>query len=97
MTTRDTVLRLMLRKFETRAPIDESDRNALLALPYRLHSAEPGAYLVREGERPERSCLIISGLAFRHKVTLEGARQIVGVHIPGDFVDRRIAAHRFRP
>ena len=48
---------------------------------------QPAAYIVREGERPDRSCLLLSGFAFRHKVTVEGARQIVSVHIPGDFLD----------
>ena len=77
----------MLRKFESRASLDDGDREALLSLPYRLQTIEPAVYIVREGERPERSCLILSGLAFRHKLTVEGARQIVSVHIPGDFVD----------
>jgi CRP-like cAMP-binding protein len=77
----------MLRKFETRAPLDDADRAALRALPHRLETVERALYVVREGERPTRSCLIVSGLAIRHKLTAEGARQIVSVHIPGDFVD----------
>ncbi|HYD14121.1 MAG TPA: Crp/Fnr family transcriptional regulator [Allosphingosinicella sp.] len=77
----------MLRKFRMRAPLDEGDEEALLGLPYRMQTIEPGVYFVREGERPDRSCLIVSGFAYRHKVTIEGARQIVSVHIPGDFID----------
>ena len=87
MTTPQDIFRLMLRKFESRASLDDSDREALLGLPYRLQTVEPAVYIVREGERPDRSCLIVSGFAYRHKVTVEGARQIVSVHIPGDFVD----------
>lgn len=81
------ILDVMLRKFERRGPLDDGDRAALLALPYRLQTVEPAAYMVREGERPDRSCLIVSGFAYRHKVTIEGARQIVSIHIAGDFVD----------
>ena len=77
----------LLKRLESRGPLDESDREAIVALPFRLHSMEPTNYLVREGERPERSCLIVEGFAIRHKVTVEGARQIVSVHIPGDFID----------
>src|SRR4051812_18278082 len=77
----------MLRKLAARATLDDADRAALLALPYRLQTIEPAAYMVREGDRPERSCLILRGFALRHKVTVEGARQILSVHIPGDFVD----------
>jgi CRP-like cAMP-binding protein len=91
MTPPHPVLELMLRKFETRAHLDDSDRRALLALPFRIQTVQPAVYVVREGESPERSCLILSGFAYRHKVTFEGSRQIVGVHIPGDFVDLEAA------
>ena len=87
MSDPSQILVHMLRKFETRAELDGEDRAALLALPYRLQTIEPAAYVMREGERPDRSCLIIDGLAYRHKVTLDGGRQIVSVHIPGDFID----------
>jgi len=87
MTSRGHTLNLMLRKLESRAPLDAGDRDALLALPFRTQTVEPAAYIAREGERPERSCLIVTGFAYRHKVTVEGARQIVSVHIPGDIVD----------
>lgn len=91
MTAPKQILELMLRRFRSRVDLDAGDRQALLALPYRLQTVEPAAYVVREGDRPDRSCLIVSGLAYRHKVTVEGARQIVGVHIPGDFVDLEAA------
>jgi CRP-like cAMP-binding protein len=78
---------LMLRKFETREPLDDADRMALRSLPFRLQTIEPAVYIVREGAVPDRSCLVITGFAYRHKVTVEGLRQIVSVHIPGDFVD----------
>ena len=87
MTSPDNVFTLMLRKFEMRAPLDEEDRRALLALPRHLRTVDPGAYMVREGQMPDRSCLILSGFAYRHKLTVEGKRQIISVHIPGDFVD----------
>jgi CRP-like cAMP-binding protein len=87
MTSPREQLTRMLRKFRMRAPLDEADAEALLSLPSRVQTVEPAIYIVREGERPERSCLILSGFAYRHKVTVEGARQIVSVHIPGDFVD----------
>ena len=31
--------------------------------------------------------LVVSGMAFRHKISSGGARQILSFHIPGDFVD----------
>src|SRR6218665_4038494 len=87
MSDPSQILVPILPKIETGAELDGEDRAALLALPYRLQTIEPAAYVMREGERPDRSCLIIDGLAYRHKVTLDGGRQIVSVHIPGDFID----------
>jgi CRP-like cAMP-binding protein len=81
------LLEQVLRKLQSRGPLDDADCRALLNLPYRLQAIEPATYIVREGDRPDRSCLIVSGFAYRHKVTVDGARQIVSVHIPGDFVD----------
>jgi CRP-like cAMP-binding protein len=77
----------LLRKLEQRADLTRDDRAALLGLPFRLLTVERSTYFVREGERPERSCLIVSGFAFRHKITAGGARQILSLHVPGDFVD----------
>jgi CRP-like cAMP-binding protein len=81
----------MLRKIERRAHLTGADREALLNLPHRLQTFERSMYFVREGERPDRCCLIVSGFAVRQKVTVTGARQILSVHIPGDFVDLEAA------
>jgi CRP-like cAMP-binding protein len=81
------ILQRMLDKVERRANLDDGDREALLNLPYRLVKAEPGRYLVREGASTDHSMIINSGLAYRHKFTADGSRQIVSIHIPGDFVD----------
>lgn len=81
------ILAPLVRKLESRAVLDEEDRAAILALPYRLQVTEREAYLVREGEQPERACLLLSGFAFRQKITSQGMRQIISLHIPGDFVD----------
>lgn len=86
MTTAHPLQR-MLRKFERRARLEESDRQALLGLPYGMRMVEAGKYLVREGSPLQESNLIVSGYAFRQKLTIAGDRQIVSIHLPGDFVD----------
>ena len=48
---------------------------------------ESSSYLVREGEAPIHCSALISGFAYRHKLTVEGARQIVSLLIPGDPLD----------
>ena len=77
----------MLRKLQSRSPLDASDCDAILALPYTIRSVDYGSYLVREGETPRLCSMIVKGLAYRHKVTGEGGRQILSLHIPGDFLD----------
>jgi CRP-like cAMP-binding protein len=81
----------MLSKLERRAPLDDDDRAALLALPFKLQTFDAAKYVVREGTPCTDSALIVSGYAFRHKLTADGDRQVVSIHIPGDFVDLQSA------
>ena len=95
------ILERTIRKFERRAPLDDRDRAALRALPFEKKQVEAGRYLLREGSSPENSCLVLTGFAFRHKLTSDGDRQIVSFHIPGDFVDLegsllRVADHNIQ-
>ena len=76
-----------LRRLETRAPLTEADRAAVRNLPFTYRTLEPSAYIVREGEPPTQCALLLGGFAYRHKVTGEGARQIMSVHMPGEFLD----------
>jgi len=82
-------LALMVRKLEIHTPLQQGDRDALLTLPHTLKTYEPSAYLVREGDAPEQCAVLLSGFAFRQKLTSSGMRQIVSMHIPGDALDFR--------
>jgi CRP-like cAMP-binding protein len=77
----------LLRKLECWAFLNDEDREALLALPHILKTIEAHHYIVREGDKPTHSCLMLSGLSYRHKVVATGARQIVSIHMSGDIVD----------
>jgi CRP-like cAMP-binding protein len=80
-------LALMVRKLEIHTPLTSDDRDALLSLPHTLKTYEPSAYLVREGDAPEQCAVLLSGFAYRQKLTGSGTRQIVSMHIPGDALD----------
>lgn len=43
--------------------------------------------IVRHGERVERSMLLVEGYICRYMDGLDGSRQLVALHVPGDFVD----------
>lgn len=80
-------LHLLLRKLETHSALDEEDRRRILALPYTLRTLEPHAYTVREGQKAESCAVLLSGFAYRQKLTSDGGRQILALHIPGEALD----------
>ena len=80
-------LALLLTNLELRSPLSEQDRQAILALPCTLKSLSPGSYLVREGEPPTLCGVLVSGFAYRQKLTGDGGRQILSIHIPGEALD----------
>ncbi|MEA3017461.1 MAG: hypothetical protein QOI38_2183 [Sphingomonadales bacterium] len=77
----------VIRRLETRARLQESDREALRALPLTYRTLDAASYMVREAEKPEYCALLLTGFAYRHKVTGDGGRQILSVHMPGEFLD----------
>ena len=87
MNSQDHPLRFLLRQLELHASLPEEDRRLVLELPYRLRRLDAGSYLVREGDVPTICTVLVSGYAYRQKVTGAGARQILAVCIPGDAVD----------
>ena len=78
----------MVRKLRTRVTLAATDEAAILALSFTDRGYEMPAYLVREGASPLKNCsFLASGFAIRYKLTAEGARQIVALALPGDFID----------
>lgn len=77
----------MVRKLENWTVLDDKDRKALCALPHALKTIEAQSYIIREGEKPTHACVMLSGLAYRHKIVATGSRQIVSLHMSGDLVD----------
>jgi CRP-like cAMP-binding protein len=78
---------IMLRRLDRRSPLASADRQALLSLPYTIRRLPPGGHIVRDGDVPEACSLLLSGFAHRYKITGEGARQIISIHMAGEFLD----------
>ena len=87
MTFQDSPLHMLLRRLELILELPEDDRRAVLGLPHRTRTVEASTYLTREGDLPTVCGVIGSGFAYRQKLTGDGVRQIVALHIPGDAVD----------
>jgi CRP-like cAMP-binding protein len=81
------LLNPLLRRWEKRCPLSDRDREALLSLPWTERSFNRDKYMVREGGRSQDCALLLTGLAFRQKLLPQGTRQIISIHIPGEFID----------
>ena len=79
--------RRLLRRLESIYTLSDAEREAIVNLPMQVTDLQADQDIVREGDRPSRSCLILEGYACTYKVTQEGKRQIVAFHIPGDVPD----------
>lgn len=77
----------LFRRLRLRDTIDEEERAALSEVLTEVRALPAGTDIVREGERPGRSTLVMSGLTFRYSTLENGKRQITAIHVPGDFVD----------
>jgi CRP-like cAMP-binding protein len=81
------ILAPLVTKLRQWRSLGADDEAALLALPFRVLTLRPQEYIVREGDRPQHSCLMLSGFSFRHKISGNGGRQIFSIHMKGDLAD----------
>jgi CRP-like cAMP-binding protein len=77
----------MVRRLERRSPLSAADRETLLGLPHTVRKLPANAHVVRDGDAPDYCALLLSGFAYRYKLTGEGGRQIISLHCAGEFLD----------
>ncbi len=87
MPTEKHPLSVFLADLRAHGRLMEEDCAAIFNLPFRLRRLDAGSYLVREGSIPGICAVLVSGYAYRQKMTGDGSRQILAVCIPGDAVD----------
>lgn len=80
----DDWLRTMRRRDSTISPEEEMALRQVLS---EVMEVPADRDVVREHDRQTRSHLLLEGWAGRYITLADGRRQIVAVHIPGDFVD----------
>jgi len=78
---------MLIRKLESVAALEVGLRAAIDALPIQVVDMKQDQLLVREGDRPTRSCILMEGFVCWFKVSGEGKRQILSFHVPGDVPD----------
>ena len=77
----------LIRKLESIYGLSDDEKIALVSLPMQVTNLRADQDIVREGDRPTRSCLVLAGFTCMYKLTGEGKRQIMGFNIPGDIPD----------
>jgi CRP-like cAMP-binding protein len=78
---------LMIRKLDSIFPLSEEERQALQDLPVQITVINADQDIVRIGDRPSQCCLLLEGYTCVYKLTSEGKRQIMALHVPGDIPD----------
>jgi CRP-like cAMP-binding protein len=78
---------LMIRKLESIARLSDEEKQALHDLPVQVQVLKADQDIVRIGDRPSQSCLLLEGFTCVYKLTTEGKRQIMALHVPGDIPD----------
>ncbi|PTW47914.1 CRP-like cAMP-binding protein [Sphingomonas faeni] len=77
----------MVQKLATHSRLTDDDRAVLLNLPSKVRSFEPGSYMNRDNDHSTQCIVLISGFAFRHKISKDGKRQIVSIHLAGEVIN----------
>ena len=84
----------LIRKLEGFTSLSDADKATLARISAETRHVAPGTDLVREGDAPAGVFLVMSGIACRHKLRANGARQIMAYLVPGDMCDFDVALLR---
>jgi CRP-like cAMP-binding protein len=83
----EALLAPFYRRLEIRDTLSPREKQAILEAAGPLRRFRIGQDLVKQGEEPGVSRLLVQGLTARYSHVEDGGRQITGIHIAGDFVD----------
>ena len=87
MTGLTEQLQTFFGRIRLRDTLGEEEEQALVEAASERITFAAGEDLVTEGDRPTRSILLTRGYACRYRLQKGGGRQLMAIHLPGDFVD----------
>jgi CRP-like cAMP-binding protein len=76
-----------IRKLEQLFPLSSEEKDVLESSCSRILEFRADKDIVREGDQPSDSNLLLEGFVFRYKILQDGKRQIFSFHVPGDVFD----------
>jgi CRP-like cAMP-binding protein len=77
----------LLRKLEEHSELSGSDIAAVRGLPYTELGTHPNDDIVRQGDKPRVSVVVIRGMVARYHTLRSGRRQYLSLHNAGDMPD----------
>ncbi|HWT11884.1 MAG TPA: Crp/Fnr family transcriptional regulator [Allosphingosinicella sp.] len=77
----------LLRKLRVRDEVSAREEEVLRSAIEHFETFRAGKTIIRTGALLNRSMLLIEGLVARYKDLSDGQRQIMEIHVPGDFTD----------
>ncbi|HEX8482459.1 MAG TPA: Crp/Fnr family transcriptional regulator [Allosphingosinicella sp.] len=77
----------LLLKLRARDVVDGDEEEVLRASVAEIHEHPGGRTIVRAGTTLSASTLLVEGIVCRYKDLADGQRQIMELHVAGDFVD----------
>ena len=78
---------ILIRKLRNFGPLSDKEKQILSNLIVDTQDVPAREDIVREGDRPTHSCVLLEGFACRYKMTADGQRQILAFQFPGDISD----------
>jgi len=81
------VVDVIVRKFGEHSSVTDAVIAALNTLTPQLRALAPRQDVVRQGDRPTSSVVVLSGMLARYHTLPNGRRQYLSFHIAGDFPD----------
>lgn len=80
-------IEMMIRNLRLHSELSDKDVETLRATIAPVKQMPEDTSIVREGQLSTQCCVIMSGFAYRSKVSETGKRQILSFHIAGDIPD----------
>ncbi|MEA2883571.1 MAG: hypothetical protein QOH32_2827 [Bradyrhizobium sp.] len=79
--------RRLIRKLREHSRLAGEDLAEINALGYALRELKPDEDLIRQGDDPDVSALVLSGMVARYHLLPNGSRQYLSFHMAGDMPD----------
>ncbi|MGL9618080.1 Crp/Fnr family transcriptional regulator [Bradyrhizobium sp. U531] len=78
---------VLIRNLGGHTALDEEDLAEIRALSFIVRDFQPNEDFIRQGEQPEHSALVVSGMVARYHLLGSGRRQYLAFHLTGDLPD----------